>query len=157
LQPDSGNGTQQNKALAQAVKLLARREHSRMELALKLRKRGYTEQEVGAALDECQAQRWLDDSRFAEIYSRQRMEGLYGPVRIMAELQQRGVEIEPETLSATPYHEWRRRATRARERKFGLGDRLPWAERGKQGRFLSQRGYTMGQIEFALDQVRLPD
>lgn len=146
------NDEHQRKALAQAVKLLARREHSRAELALKLRKRGFSDTTVEAVLDECETQGWLDDRRFADIYARQRMEGLYGPVRIMAELQQRGVEAEPESLSAVADGEWRRRAVLAREKRFGLGGELAWEERGRQGRFLAQRGYTMNQIEYALGQ-----
>lgn len=144
------------KLLAQAMKLLARREHSRAELAAKLVQRGYHGPEINSALDECEAQNWLDDRRFADIYVRQRKEALYGPVRILAELQQRGIVGEPEELTATSESEWRHSATRLRSKKFGLGPGLgpglDWNERGRQGRFLAQRGFTMSQIEHALDQ-----
>ena len=143
--------------LAQAMKLLARREHSRAELALKLMKRGYEERETEAVLDECEAQKWLDDDRYAELYVRQRKEAFYGPVRILAELQQRGIHGEPENLSATPDSEWRLNAAQLRAKKFGLSGALGWTERGRQGRFLAQRGFTMSQIEYALAQVPEPE
>lgn len=138
--------------MAQAVKLLARREHSRAELATKLTQRGYDGSEVRSALDECEAQHWLDDRRFADIYVRQRKDSLYGPIRILAELQQRGINMEPDALSDTLESEWRKNATRLRAKKFGLATGLDWNERGRQGRFLAQRGFTMSQIEHALEQ-----
>lgn len=140
------------KLLARAVKLLARREHSRGELVQKLVKRGHADAEIAAVLDECEREGWLDDNRFAEIYVRQRKEARYGPVRILAELQQRGIDSEPEILAATAESEWRLSATRLRRKKFGLGRNLDWNERGRQGRFLAQRGFSMSQIDYALEQ-----
>lgn len=143
---------QHQKILAQVMKLLARREHSRGELLLKLTKRGYHESDANIALDECEARKWLDDQRYAEMYVRQRREALYGPNRILAELQQRGIWEVPESLAAVPESDWRHCAVQLREKKYGLGDRLDWSERGRQGRFLAQRGFTMDQIEHALEQ-----
>lgn len=149
---ESESGQERQKILAQAVKLLARREHSRAELALKLLRRGYLQADIDSALDECEAQNWLDDQRYAEIYARQRRDALYGPVRILAELQQRGVNDEPEALATIPESVWRQSAAQLREKKFGLTAGLDWNERGRQGRFLANRGFTMSQIEYALDQ-----
>jgi regulatory protein len=157
LDQDHEPEQRRQKLLAQAMKLLARREHSRAELAAKLAKRGYQQTETDAVLDECEAQNWLDDQRYAELYIRQRKEALYGPLRILAELQQRGIHGEPEGLSATPEMEWRANAAQLREKKFGLAGDLDWNERGRQGRFLTQRGFTMGQIEYALERRSLPD
>lgn len=139
------------------MKLLARREHSRTELGLKLLQRGYSQADIDAALDECEAQSWLDDRRFAEMYVRQRSDALYGPVRIMAELQQRGISDEPPSLAAIPESQWRANATQLRAKKFGLAADLDWNERGRQGRFLANRGFTMGQIDHALDQLSRDD
>lgn len=151
-QPDSKEPTAR-KALGQAMKLLARREHSRAELALKLTKRGYSQEQADAALDECEAQGWLNDERYAEMYVRQRREAQYGPVRILAELQQRGIQHEPESLASVSEEEWRISAVQLRAKKFGLDGAVEWKERGRQGRFLASRGFTMSQIEYALDQV----
>lgn len=145
-------GQRRRKLLAQAMKLLARREHSRAELAVKLMKRGYEEAETKAVLDECEAQRWLDDDRYAEMYVRQRKEALYGPLRILAELKQRGIHDEPMCLAKVSEAEWRASATQLRAKRFGLTGILEREERGRQGRYLAQRGFMMSQIEYALEQ-----
>lgn len=139
-----------NKARAIAMKLLARREHSRMELDIKLRQRRCEKGVIVTVLDEFEREGWLDDARFADIYARQRREAGYGPLRIQAELQQRGIEAVPPSLAAFPEAEWRQMALQARVRRFGRGIVEDWNERGRQGRFLAQRGYSMEQIDFAL-------
>ncbi|MFE8072056.1 regulatory protein RecX [Marinobacteraceae bacterium S3BR75-40.1] len=133
-----------------ALKLLARREHSRRELALKLMQRHFEDAVIEAVLDEFESRQWLDDERFAEVYVRQRVSLGYGPMRIMAELQQRGVDGEPEALKEVDGQTWCQMAREAREKKFGLQPIEDRRERGRQGRYLAQRGYTMSQIEAAL-------
>lgn len=140
------------KARATAMKLLARREHSRLELDLKLRQRRCDAGTIVSVLDEFEREGWLDDERFADIYVRQRCEAGYGPQRIQAELQQRGIEGVPASLAAVPEAEWRELALRMRFRRFGREVVDDWNERGRQGRYLAQRGFTMEQIDFALTQ-----
>ena len=82
---------QEYKARATALRLLARREHSRLELHLKLRQRKVPGDIIESVLDEYESEGWLDDNRFADVYARQRMDLGYGPLRILGELQQRGV------------------------------------------------------------------
>lgn len=135
-----------------ALKLLTRREHSRLELSLKLQQRRFDESDIEPVLDQLVAQGWLDDERFADIYARQRMELGYGPMRIRAELQQKGVRDEPEALTSVSESTWREAAIEQRARRFGLTRVANRKERGRQGRFLAQRGYTMAQIEAALAQ-----
>lgn len=77
-----------------AVRLLARREHTRTELETKLGRRfPQAEPElVERVLDELAASGFQSDRRYAESFVRQRAEKGYGPVRIRAELRQRGVD-----------------------------------------------------------------
>jgi len=133
-----------------ALRLLGRREHSRRELQQKLEQRGFSADAVEPVLDRLEQQGWLNDQRFADMYVRQRREIGYGPVRILAELQQRGIDWEPDELLQVAEHQWRSMAREQRARRFGLEGELSWKERGRQGRFLSQRGFTMAQIEHAL-------
>lgn len=134
-----------------ALRLLGRREHSRLELWHKLYRRAADDAQLARVLDQLESGGWLDDSRFAEIYARQRREAGYGPVRIRAELEQRGVAEEPEALSGVSETEWREAACQQRLRRFGsLESGLSWKEKGKQGRFLAQRGFSRTQIEAAL-------
>ena len=140
------------KARSVALRLLARREHSRQELALKLRQRKFESALIDEVLDEYEENDWLNDDRFADIFSRQRMDQGYGPMKILAELQQRGIFRSPECLAATTESQWVEAATRLRDRRFGLADiREDWDEKGRQGRFLARRGFNSDHIEAALD------
>lgn len=138
-------------ARAAALRLLARREHSRAELARKLRQRDVPKDIIELVLDEYEREGWLSDERFADVYGRQRFDLGYGPLRIRSELQQRGVTIWPESLSVLTEAAWVEQATRAREKKFGLRDLSDdWPEKARQARFLAQRGFTGEQAERAL-------
>jgi len=75
-----------------AVRLLARREHSRQELADKLVRKGWPAVEVDDAVATLAAEGLQSDTRFSESFVRQRAGKGYGPVRIRAELRQRGID-----------------------------------------------------------------
>jgi len=74
-----------------ALGLLARREHSALELRQKLRQRGYSEDVIAPLLEDLVAQDWLSDLRFAEGFLRSRIDKGHGPLRIRADLAQKGV------------------------------------------------------------------
>ena len=137
-------------AEARALRLLGRREHSRLELWHKLSRKVSDEQILSEVLDHLENQGWLDDARFAGVYARQRMEIGYGPLRIRAELEQRGVSDQPQALEAVDEDYWCALAARQRYQRFGVTPDMSWKEKGRQGRFLAQRGFSMGQIDAAL-------
>ncbi len=142
----------EQQARAAALRLLARREHSRQELATKLRQRRLPTDIIERVLDDYENEGWLSDERFAEVYGRQRRDLGYGPLRIRSELQQRGVQLWPEELAQMTDWDWSQLAIRARAKRFGLG-RLDedWPEKARQARFLSQRGFSAEQVERALE------
>ncbi len=140
------------KARATALRLLARREHSRQELSLKLRQRKIPADIIGSVLDEYENEGWLDDNRFADVYARQRMDLGYGPLRILGELQQRGVNKSPGCLDEMAEEDWCQQAIGLREKRFGLTDLSEnWDEKLRQARFLNRRGYSASQVERALE------
>ncbi|MDX1754766.1 MAG: regulatory protein RecX [Marinobacter sp.] len=140
-----------------ALRLLARREHSRLELATKLRQRRLPSGLIEAVLDEFEGEGWLSDERYADVYARQRMDAGYGPVRIRSELQQRGIRFLPESLTAVENADWAERAVRLRERRFGLQALgQDWKEKARQARFLTQRGFAAEHVERALE-ITTPD
>lgn len=142
----------EQKARAVALRLLARREHSRLELDLKLRQRRFESVIIEKVLDEYEANDWLNNERFADVFAHQRFDLGYGPLKIIAELQQRGIQSPPQWLAGMTDRQWIESAIRVRDRRFGLSDiRHDWHERGRQGRFLSRRGYTSDQVESALE------
>ncbi|WP_404363548.1 regulatory protein RecX [Marinobacter sp.] len=143
-----------HKARSVALRLLARREHSRFELATKLRQRRLPADVIAPVLDDYEHEGWLSDERFAEIYGRQRRDLGYGPLRIRSELQQRGVAMWPPPLAQMTDQEWINLAIQARAKKFGLENiRDDWPEKARQARFLSQRGFSGEQTEQALDAI----
>src|SRR5690606_8510227 len=77
-----------------ALTLLTRREHSRSELARKLRARGIETEEARAVIESLSEDGWQSDQRFAESLARSRASGGYGPLRIRAELAQHKVPSE---------------------------------------------------------------
>ncbi|TNE98663.1 MAG: regulatory protein RecX, partial [Gammaproteobacteria bacterium] len=58
---------QDYRARSTALRLLARREHSRLELSLKLRQRKLPSSVIDAVLDDFEHEGWLDDQRFADV------------------------------------------------------------------------------------------
>ncbi len=78
-------------ALDAGLRLLGRRSHSRVELLLKLTRRGHEGAEIRAALRRLQELGYLDDQAFARSFVRRRA-ALRGPRALSAELASRGVD-----------------------------------------------------------------
>ncbi|NWG87080.1 MAG: recombination regulator RecX [Hydrogenophilaceae bacterium] len=122
-----------------ALNLLARREHSRAELARKLAAYGEAD-EIAALLDRLEARNHLSDARYAEAVRHARS-GKYGSRRLAHELREKGVS---ETLVESAVAEARESdlsvARAAWAKKFGV---LPAdaKERARQHRFLLGRGF----------------
>ncbi|MCW9059052.1 MAG: recombination regulator RecX [Gammaproteobacteria bacterium] len=136
---------------ARALGLLARREHSRLELARKLRQRGMAGADLEQVLDELAAARLLSDTRFAEEYARSRASRGYGPLRIRAELRERGIDDAGiQAALAELGEDWCQQARAARQRRFGAESPADLKERARQSRFLQQRGFSPEQIRQAL-------
>ena len=139
--------------MARAVGLLSRREHSRIELERKLRRHlsdDETEADLAVVLDRLQAQRLLSDARFAASLVRQRSPR-YGDLRIARDLRERGVSgADADTALASLDGTEALRALAAWSRRF---DTLPASanDRGRQGRYLQTRGFSMDAIRAVLD------
>jgi regulatory protein len=129
------------------MNLLARREHSRFELTQKLTARGVDEDLAGEVVGRLAGENLVSDERFADALSRSRIERGYGPVRIAAELRERGVDADLAAQWADfAAREWLDRANAARVRKFGSEIPTDTRERARQMRFLHARGFTQAQI-----------
>jgi len=133
---------------ATALRLLARREHSELELRHKLIGRSFTDTIVDAVVIQLLDQGLLSDQRFAEVYARGRFERGYGPLRIRAELRERGVSGDlTEQNLAELSRSWVESASQQRSKRFGRQFPGDYRERAKQMRFLQQRGFTSDQIQ----------
>jgi len=137
---------------AAAVRLLARREHSRAELVRKLAARGAPGDLVGEVLDSLVARRLQSDERYAEALVSSRAGRGQGPVRIRRELAERGVAAATtDAALEAADQDWRQLARETRLRRFGADIPGEWNERVRQSRFLEYRGFTNEQIRFALE------
>lgn len=130
-----------------ALKLLAVREHSRLELVHKLRARGLADEAVEAALDRLAADGALDEERMLAAYVAERAGKGFGPLRIRAELRERGLPDDRiETHLGSMADEWPERLADAHDRRFGSGGPSDSADYGRRGRFLEQRGFPTEMI-----------
>ncbi len=138
-----------------AVKLLASREHSRYELRRKLVARHPDGALVDAVLDDLTGRCLLDDERFAESYVAQRTRKGYGPVRIRAELAERGIEgALAECWLEAASDRWTELLADVAHRKFGDAPAEDMRALSKRGRFLEQRGFPVSLIRRYLDDVK---
>ena len=137
---------------ARAVTLLARREHSRAELASKLR-RSLTEAddpaEVDQVLDALERDKLLSDERYAGALTRTRSTR-FGDARVRFDLKSAGVDAETvdravASLKGTEFE----RARAIWLRRFGELPRTA-QERGRQARFLQARGFSTETIRKVL-------
>jgi regulatory protein len=138
-----------------AVRLLAGREHSRHELERKLGVRFADQDVVGVVLDDLERRRLLSDERFAESYVDQRRRKGYGPLRIRAELSDRGIAgaLAARWLDDGPF-DWGDTLEQAATRKFGEQPAADMRSLAKRARFLAQRGFPQGMIRHYLDRAR---
>ncbi len=134
-----------------ALKLLNRRDYGARELAERLVARGFTRAAADTAIAGLAAERLVDDARFAEHFVAYHANRGQGPVRIAHRLREAGVAAQ--TIDATvDAHaaDWRRRCEQARRKRFGAKPPASWAERGRQARFLTQRGFSADQVRAAV-------
>jgi len=134
-----------------ALALLAGRDFGRAELARRLGRRGYPAGVVDAVVEGLVAERLLSESRFVEQFIRQHAGRGHGPLRIRAELRERGVpDAEIEAGLDAAAEDWAALAREARRRRFGLSPPGDYAERARQARFLQYRGFSNEQVRAAL-------
>lgn len=130
-----------HRAKHSALKMLAAREHSALELRRKLAKR-YEAGLVAELLDDLRSQNLQSDGRFAESYVRGRTAKGFGPMRIRQGLFERGIadELVDAHLTHCDEHwlELARLALRKRFKSEQSVDRDDWHRRA---RFLAGRGY----------------
>ena len=132
------------------MRLLARREHTRRELATKLAPHVETPEELQALLDDFTARGWLSEARFVDQVVRMKCARL-GPARIRRELLERGVseELMGPALATLRQSElvharsvWARKFRTPADNSEG---------RARQVRFLQSRGFS---VEVAMRVVR---
>ncbi|MDP1525511.1 MAG: recombination regulator RecX [Rhodocyclaceae bacterium] len=135
---------------SRAVRLLARREHTRAELVRKLASHG-TEEEIDTVLNELARSGLQSDARFAESYLRSQA-GRLGGARLRQTLRQKGVCAELVQTQVADLPDELARARAVWQKKFATvpADMKEWA---KQARFLQGRGFSSEIIRKLLKET----
>lgn len=125
-----------------ALKLLAAREHSRWELERKIKARGYDADAIEPILSGLLEQGLIDEARLAQTYVAERVGKGFGPLRIRAELRDKGLSDE----AIDPHLEgmqkdWPQLLAQTHDRRFGPAPPTDQDDYGRRGRFLEGRGF----------------
>ena len=141
-------------ARRKAMDFLARREHSRQELERKLASRDFPLDVVREVLDKLRADGLQDDQRFVEAFVRSRVVRGKGPLKVMSELADRGVDAGlVQDVLASCDADWASLAAEAVSKRFGNHPVQDFKDRAKRLRFLAQRGFTRDQSQAAVLQA----
>lgn len=138
-----------------AVRLLSIREHSRHELRRKLRARRHDSDLIERVLDDLECRNLLSDARFVESYVTARSRKGYGPLRIRAELTERGVamDVVGDWLDRGEI-DWSELLADVAGRKFGDRPADDLRDLTRRARFLEQRGFPVSLVRRYLDRRR---
>jgi regulatory protein len=145
--PPHGNRTAEEatkvSAKVLAVRMLARREYSRAEIAQRLARRGVPREDVERALDDLQAAGYLSDARYAQAVVTQKT-GNYGKRAIAHALRERGIAAPDALAAMAPLaaNDEFADAQTLWQRRFGTAP-ADEREKAKQVRFLLARGYGL--------------
>jgi len=133
-----------------ALRLLARREYAAGELAQRLQAQGAAPALVRVVVSQLVQEGWISDARFAGAFVRARRSRGDGPIKLRAQLRERGVaaDIIADQLDSQAEADWlpQLQALCARHFPQPAADYAQWA---KQARFLIRKGYTHTQIRRA--------
>ena len=134
-----------------AMDLLARREHARTELERKLAAAGFDADVAADVLQRLVDEGLQSDRRFVESFVQSRINQGKGPVRIRADLGQRGIAIGlVDNVLEESGADWYALARETREKKFGRSQPVEFRDKARQMRFLQYRGFEPEQIQAAV-------
>ena len=133
-----------------AINLLARREHSKHELSLKLRKRFSGQEDfIVEEVDKLEGEGLQSDVRLGEAFIRARSNRGQGPIRIKSELRGKGVSADAIALLFEQCEvDWFELVQIVASKKFRDEELRTIDAKGKAklSRFLQQRGFSFEHI-----------
>lgn len=139
-----------------ALKLLAQREHSRLELLRKLSPHVEDGDDLPAILDELEKRGFISVERVVESVIRSKA-GRFGTARVLHDLRSKGLDDETvrqasEQLRGSEHA----RAWAVWQQRFGSPAQTP-QERMKQMRFLASRGFGGDVVRKVVDKQQAPE
>ncbi|HVV68369.1 MAG TPA: regulatory protein RecX [Gammaproteobacteria bacterium] len=148
MEPIKSKPADIEKVRACALRLLARREHSRTELVQKLLLRHFSEDLIHAVIDSMLAKGWQSDLRFAKAYVEQQIQRGYGALKIEIELKKRGIAKELIVLVLPSDNAfWQQQLRKLWNNKFKETNKTRPVTQAQQIRFLQSRGFSWQQIK----------
>lgn len=151
------------------LRLLAMREHSKKELQQKLTAKGFSRDEALEVIDQLAREGLQDDARYAESYARSRILKGYGPIRILYELKQAGIDLDrgggqtgagqtafnlDDTVRAAA-GSWAELLERVYRKKYSCERKMDIKEWARRSRFLMQRGFTGEMITELFEHLKI--
>ena len=135
---------------------LSRREHSRYELYKKISTHNFDKDLINQELDLLIRDGLLSDERFVEAFIHSRKKNGKGPLKISAELQQRGADesLINNYIEEIENSEWLDSAKQVVEKKLGNNQQLDYDNQLKMMKFLNNRGFTIDQVKLTIKKLK---
>ncbi len=134
-----------------ALNLLARREHSWVELQRKLASRFSDQEVIEQQIQLLITDNLQSDERFVEVFVRSRFNKGHGPMKIKAALQEKGVDVYMvEQALAGEQLDWFSSLQQLSEKKYGDYPPVDEKERAKRLRFFQSRGFSFELVAAVL-------
>jgi regulatory protein len=130
---------------SRALSFLARREHSRAELARKLAPHVQEGEDLAAILEDLAAKGWLSDARFAEQSIRSKARR-FGPLKLAHHLRSKGVDDEAIAAGLRAAGIDGVSSIEAVWKSRFRGRPADEREKARQARFLHGRGFASEEI-----------
>lgn len=133
-----------------AVDLLARREHSCVELESKLSTKGFNQEQIASAMEQLHKHGLQSDERYLEDFVRSRVLRGSGPLKIAHELRTRGIDASTlQNYLEIQDIDWLQVAKETYQKKYRSNEEIDAREKAKRVRFMQSKGFP-GDIIFRL-------
>lgn len=130
-----------------AIRYLARRDYSRLELYQRLIAKGFQSNDIQDVLDYLQTESYQSDERFADMYIRSRINAGDGPFKIKISLRAKGI---CDSLALAVFDklkiDWFEKAKSVKSKRFGESKAEDITETAKQARYLKNKGFYQDHI-----------
>ena len=130
-----------------ALDIISRREHSEKEVRDKLLIKFDERDVVESAVKKLKQTSLINDSRYAEMYTRARKRKGFGPKRIAYELNFRGVSESLSSIAIDEEGGWTEAVKNVFNKKFKDGISGDFKGKAKQKSFLQNRGFSFKEID----------
>ena len=137
-----------------ALDILTGREYSRQELAQKLQRKFGHHSSIDEVLNGLETDQLQSDRRYAEVFVRSRIQRGQGPIKIRADIGQKGISNEILQLVLNEQKiDWFSVVCDVSRRKYGVLGPQEQSDKARRGRFFQSRGFTFEQISRVLKQI----